>query len=162
MMRHLLSIVFVLTLLPSIAVLAADSVDDFADGAQAYDGGRITAALDAWWRAAARGHTGAMTALANVYLYGERVTRDPSRAVAWYRKAAERGDVTAQLNLGDLYRRGLGVPKNKIKNYIWLSLAATQGNEWALATKRKLTERMSTQEQRQAEASLHQQKIKIK
>ena len=103
-----------------------------------------------------------MTALANVYLYGERVTRDPSRAVAWYRKAAERGDVTAQLNLGDLYRRGLGMPKNKIKSYVWLSLAATQGNEWALATKRKLTERMSTQEQRQAEASLHQQKIKIK
>ena len=116
MMKLLLSIVFVLTLLPSIAVLATDSVDDFADGAQAYDGGRITAALDAWWRAASRGHTGTMTALANVYLYGVRVTRDPSRAVAWYRKAAERGDVTAQLNLVDLYRRGLGVPKNKNKS----------------------------------------------
>ena len=55
MMKHLLSIVFVLTLLPSIAVLATDSVDDsvddFADGAQAYDGGRFTAALDAWRRA---------------------------------------------------------------------------------------------------------------
>ena len=95
MMKHLLSIVFVLTLLPSIAVLATDSVDDtvddFADGAQTYDGGRFTAALDTWRRAAARGHTGAMTALANVYLYGERVTRDPSRAVAGRRLVPKSG-----------------------------------------------------------------------
>ena len=157
MMKHLLSISLVLALFPTATVLASDIADDFADGVQAYDGGRITVALEAWQRAAARGHTDAMTALANVYLFGERVTRDASRAAAWYRKAAKQGDMTAQLNLGDLYRRGLGVPKNNIKSYVWLSLAAMQGNAWALDTKRQLIKQMSPQEKRQAEATLRQQ-----
>ena len=73
----------------SLPVFADDFATDFADGAQAYDGGNIGQALKAWNRAAAAGHTGAMTALANLYLYGERVERNPARAAAWYRKAAE-------------------------------------------------------------------------
>ena len=134
----------------SFSVLA----DDFAAGVQAYDGGYITKALEAWNRAAAAGHTGAMTALANLYLYGERVPRDPARAAAWYRKAAERDDVTAQLNLGDLYRQGLGVPKNKIKSYFWLGRAAEQGNTWAAEAQQKLAKSMTEDERRQAETLL--------
>ena len=40
-----------------------------------------------------------MTALANVYLFGERVTRDASRAAAWYRKAAKFGCLHFIFNL---------------------------------------------------------------
>jgi len=128
--------------------------DDFADGAQAYDGGDVGQALASWNRAAAAGHTGAMTALANLYLYGERVPRDPVLAADWYRKAAERGDMTAQLNLGDLYRQGLGVSKNKIKSYFWLGRAAGQGNAWAAEAQQKLATSMSAEERRQAETLL--------
>jgi len=52
MMKHLLSISLVLALFPTATVLASDIpsdiADDFADGVQAYDGGRITVALEAW------------------------------------------------------------------------------------------------------------------
>lgn len=149
-MTRLLCIVLLMMVLSATPVSADDVADDFARGVQAYDGGRVTEALDAWRRAAQAGHSSAMTALANVYQYGERVPRDPTRAAVWYRKAAEQSDVTAQLNLGDLYRRGLGVPKNNIKSYVWLSLAARQGNAWALETKRKLVETMTEEERRQA------------
>jgi len=151
MHRFILSFILILDL--SIFATTGHA-DDFAVGARAYDGGRVSEAVASWQQAAAAGHTGAMTALANLYLFGERVPRDPARAASWFPQAAERGDMTAQLNLGDLYRQGLGVVKNKIKSYFWLNRAAEQGNDWAKTTQQQLAKSMTADERRQAEMLL--------
>ena len=104
----------------------AAQANDLADGLQAFDGGDYAEAHAAWERAAAGGSTLAMTSLANLYMQGQGVRRDPGRALSWYKRAAEQGDAVGQMNLGDL-----SAARDPITAYFWLGLAANQGNSWA-------------------------------
>lgn len=97
---------------------------DMADGYEAYDGGDYAGALASWRRAAARGDTEAMTAIASLYMTGAGVRPDAAVAADWYRRAAERGDAVAQLNLGDMLSRGVGTRRDLLAAYVWFGLAA--------------------------------------
>lgn len=76
---------------------------------QALDKGSAPAAdrhaVDCYLRAAGLGHPKAQVALANHYLAGTGVRRDPAQALRWYARAAERGDGEAFHKLGAIYRR---------------------------------------------------------
>jgi localization factor PodJL len=139
-MRRLLPVLVLVAL--AIPVLA----DDMAAGYEAYDGGDYAAALAAWRRAAARGDTDAMTAIADLNLRGHGVPLDAVAAVAWYRRAAARGDAVAQLNLGDLLSRGIGAPRDAVAAHMWLALAAAQGRQWAADARDRLAATMTTDE----------------
>jgi TPR repeat protein len=127
MQRLLIALVVVLAL----PAAADETAQDMAQGYEAYDGGDYAAALVAGHRAAARGNTDAMTAIADLHLRGHGARLDAGAAVAWYRRAADRGDAVAQLNLGELLSRGVGAPRDAVAAHMRLSLAAAQGRQWA-------------------------------
>ncbi|MBI3875681.1 MAG: SEL1-like repeat protein [Verrucomicrobia bacterium] len=76
---------------------------------------------------AERGQPVAMRLLANAYLTGEGVPKDPAEAVKWLTKAAEQRDALAQFILGILYQEGRGVARDAFEAAKWYRAAAGQG-----------------------------------
>ena len=93
-----------------IVLVGSAARADFADGAQAYDGGHYQTAFEEWIALARNNDTNAQVAIAGMYRFGEGRPVDLADAARWYRRAADLGDATAQLNLGEMYMLGLGVP----------------------------------------------------
>jgi len=71
---------------------------------------------------------GAQYRLAELYLTGRGVPKDPAEAVRWLRQAAEQGYADAQYWLGSLSRTGRGVAKDLDDAVKWLRHAAAQGH----------------------------------
>lgn len=87
-------------------------------------------------RSAESGKRIAQYRLAQLYLRGEGVARDPEVAAGWLQRSARQGLAEAQLNLGALYANGAGVPQDDVRAYMWLSLAAKrlpEGNDQRIA-----------------------------
>ncbi len=68
----------------------------------------------------------AQSFVADAYLLGRGVAKNPEEAAKWYRKAAE-GNSTAQYNLGILYLKGNGVQRNAGKAIGLFQRAAAAG-----------------------------------
>lgn len=66
--------------------------------------------------------------LANRYLTGVTVEKDPVKAVDWLKKAADKGYGPAQSNLAMCYGRGVGVKKDVSQEMAWLIAAANKGH----------------------------------
>ena len=64
---------------------------DFTEGLAAYDGGDYAAAFAEWRPLAHNGHAAAQIALADLYMQGYGVPRNPAMAVHWYHQAADQG-----------------------------------------------------------------------
>ena len=58
---------------------------------------------------------------------GRGVTRDPNKALKWFRKSADQGYGYAQYNLGRAWQKGDGLPKNPEEAVFWFRKAASQG-----------------------------------
>jgi len=67
--------------------------------------------------------------LANLYLLGLGVEKNPSRAAKMYSRAAFAGDVAAQVNMGHIYSGGHGVPEDGEMAYAWFNLARNNGSK---------------------------------
>jgi TPR repeat protein len=137
-----------------LAVTAAPSRADFADGLAAYDAGDYQTSVAEWRPLAEAGDPEAQVALAGLYLDGLGVARDQAEGARWYRLAAEQGEPVAQMNLGDLYSRGQGVPRDLAQAYLWLSLSAAQGRAWAERRRQDLARTMSGEDLAAAERLL--------
>jgi TPR repeat protein len=84
-------------------------------------------------QAATAGNVKAQIALAQLYLRGDGVAKDPAEAARWYREAASKhNDANAQYALGVLLDRGIGVDKDPIEALLWFQRAAQQGHPAAL------------------------------
>ncbi len=141
-MRRLMAIIAA-----SIIVSAGSAARaDFADGAQAYDGGDYETAFEEWIALARKNDTNAQVAIAGMYRFGEGRPVDLADAARWYRRAAEHGAAIAQLNLGEMYMLGLGVPRDAARAHLWLTLAARQGRAWARDRRDELARRMTADE----------------
>lgn len=82
-------------------------------------------------RAAESGNAVAQYSVGEMYRLGERVTRDDSEAVKWYRKAAEQGHASAMYRLGFMYQLGYGVTKDRKEALKWFIKAAERGDAGA-------------------------------
>jgi hypothetical protein len=69
------------------------------------------------------------TRLANAYVTGRGVSKDPVRAAFWYRKAADAGDPAAQNSLGYLYLTGTGVNRDEAEAAQWFARALAGGSQ---------------------------------
>jgi hypothetical protein len=127
---------------------------DFADGLQAYDGGDLESAVEAWRDAAAAGDLDAVVALAGLYAEGTGLPRDWRAAARLYRQAADTGHKIAQLNLGELYAFGRGVERDLEQAYLWYGLAAEQRSAWAARELAALTQRLPADALARAKALL--------
>ncbi len=77
------------------------------------------------------GNVQGMRDLAELYLSGRGVRRDPEEAVRWIRRAADLSDAVAQNELGFLYSAGLGVERDQAEAVRWFRLSADQGETTA-------------------------------
>ena len=66
--------------------------------------------------------------LGNMYIAGEGVKRDVSRALKWYAKAAEHGNTDAMRRIGELYDGGQLVGQDISKGIQWYQKAALSGD----------------------------------
>ena len=85
---------------------------DFSNGKSAYKKGDYATAFKLSHKAAEQGHAGAQLELGLMYIFGQGVSKNNSKAVKWIRKAAEQGYALAQFNLGVLYNEGTGLSQN--------------------------------------------------
>ena len=96
----------------------------------AYDAGLAAAQNGDWdrarreWQARAReGDVGAQFRLAELYVDGRGVQRDPLLAEHWLRRAAGHGHVGAQLALAQLYEAGDGIKRDPVEALAWFLVA---------------------------------------
>lgn len=89
--------------------------------------------VDQLERRAAAGNVVAQRQLAQSYLNGTGVARDPARAAHWLRRAAALGDAESQFILSGMYFKGEGVPRDRSVAVQWLRRAAAQGHRQAKA-----------------------------
>lgn len=107
----------------------------------------------AWYETAANGGVpSAQFKLANAYLGGVGVPRDPAQAQLWYNRAAQQGLTEAQQALGVMLLSGAGGATDPAEGYKWLLLAERSGRPDANAAREKLADKVSDRDRRRAEA----------
>jgi len=89
--------------------------------------GEYAAALKRLSPLAEKGDARAQFDVGFMHAYGWGVQRNPTEAIAWYRKAAEQGLGVAQHFLGLAYVNGDGVRPNEDEAARWFGRAAAQG-----------------------------------
>ena len=77
---------------------------------------------------AERGVARAQRHLANRYLRGRGVVRDPARAAHWMRRAAEQGFAPAMRAWGEYLEQGVGGPADPAAALTWYRRAAARGD----------------------------------
>ncbi len=105
--------------------------DIMAEALQSYDAANYQTAFKLWTRAAGRGDTDALVAMANMHRQGEGRAKSLSKAAELYKKAAEQGNGVGQLNYGEVLEQGYGVQRDLINAYVWYGMAGLGGNLWA-------------------------------
>lgn len=108
----------------------------------------------AWYELAANGGVpSAQFKLANAYLGGVGVPRDPAQAQLWYNRAAQQGLTEAQQALGVMLLSGAGGGgADPAEGYKWLLLAERSGRPDASAARDKLADKVSDRDRKRAEA----------
>ncbi len=108
------------------ALTPSEGGTDAAYGA--YQRGFFLTALALALPRAETGDPAAQTLIAELYWNGEGVTRDPNKAMEWYRFAAEGGNREAQFALGNALLQGEVVKLDKEEGRRFLELAAKAGH----------------------------------
>lgn len=86
----------------------------------------------AWYKkAAAQGNQYAAYRLGKLYVTGEDIPKDVSKALEYLTASARQGNQYAQYTLGKLYLMGEDVKRDWEQAYEWFCRAADQGNEYA-------------------------------
>ncbi len=107
----------------------------------------------AWYETAANGGVpSAQFKLANAYLGGVGVPRDPAQAQLWYNRAAQQGLAEAQQALGVMLMSGAGGATDPAEGYKWLLLAERSGRPDASAAREKLADKVSDRDRKRADA----------
>jgi TPR repeat protein len=122
------------------SVISICYADDFNDGIKAYQAQNFSLAHEKWLPLAESGHVLAQTLVGSLYVYGEGVERDDTRAAFWFRQAATNGSSQAQYNLGILYEKGWGVEQSNKQARKWFRMAADNGRQDAASRLAMLAE----------------------
>lgn len=114
---------------------------------------KILKAAISWYEVAANaGVPSAQFKLANAYLSGAGLPRDPVQAQLWYGRAAQQGLMEAQQALGVMLISGVAGATDPVEGYKWLLVAERAGHPDARATRDKAGEKVSERDRRKAEA----------
>ena len=106
-----------------------------------------------WYEAAANaGVPSGQFKLANAYLAGSGVTRDPAQAQLWYSRAAQQGLPEAQQALGVLLLTGTAGATDPVEAFKWLFLAERGGHPEARAVRDKAGDKVPDRDRKRGEA----------
>lgn len=107
----------------------------------------------AWYEMAANsGVPSGQFKLANAYLGGAGVARDPGQAQFWYGRAAQQGLPEAQQALGVMLLTGTAGATDPVEAFKWLYLAERGGHPEARAVREKVGDKVSDRDRKKAEA----------
>ena len=110
---------------------AGAACSQYALGTLLQEQGRMDEAMVCYKQAADAGNQTAQYRLGKLYLQGEMVPQNISKAVEYLTVAAEQGNQYAQYALGKLYLTGNEVMQDKEHAAYWLTQSAAQGNQYA-------------------------------
>jgi hypothetical protein len=96
----------------------------YQEGAEAYQAGKFTEAMDKFKALAEQGDKQAQFNVGALYHHGEGVAQDDKQAALWGAKAADQGHLDAMDSLGVRYAKGEGVEKDMVQAYKWFSIAS--------------------------------------
>ena len=106
-----------------------------------------------WYEGAANaGVSSAQFKLANAYLAGVGVARNPQQAQQWYARAAAQGMPDAQQALGLFLTAGVSGTADPVDGYKWLVLAERNGYADDQAAREKAGEKLAERDRKHAEA----------
>ena len=83
---------------------------------------------------AMQGDLKAQNQLGKMYVTGEGVSEDYSKAFEWFYSSAHQGYSGAQYNLGQMYLDGIGVTQNEVEAFRWFMKSAVQADDEAQFT----------------------------
>ena len=110
---------------------AGAACSQYALGTLLQEQGRMDEAMVCYKQAADAGNQTAQYRLGKLYLQGEMVPQNISKAIEYLAAAAEQGNQYAQYALGKLYLAGNEVMQDKEHAAYWLTQSATLGNRYA-------------------------------
>lgn len=114
---------------------------------------KILQSAIAWYQAAANaGVPSAQFKLANAYLAGSGVPRDPVQAQLWYSRAAQQGLTGAQQALGVMLLTASAGTTDPAEAFKWLFLAERGGHPEARAVREKVGDKVSDRDRKRGEA----------
>lgn len=96
-------------------------------GVDLHSKGDYAGALKLLTNAAEQGNTYAMDQLGYMYLNGEGVAQDHTKAFSWFKKAADGGRSMDKHIIGIMYIAGIGVTKDEAAGKTWIRQAASEG-----------------------------------
>ncbi|TCT14409.1 hypothetical protein EDC51_10815 [Bibersteinia trehalosi] len=73
-------------------------------------------------------HLKAKRYLGLMYLNGQGVAKDETKAFDYFKQASEQGDITSQYWLGFCYENGIGTPKDLNQAMSWYQKSAQRGD----------------------------------
>jgi len=83
--------------------------------------------VEAVYKLALNGELSAQAQLARILYRGDKVERDLSTALQWFRKAASQGDGESQAMVAYMLDEGVGCAQNELEGLHWHRLAAENG-----------------------------------
>jgi uncharacterized protein len=114
---------------------------------------RILQVAVTWYEAAAQaGVASAQLKLANAYVAGAGVARDPAQAQRWYFRAAQQGLPDAELALGLLFIGGVAGTADPVEGYKWLLIAERAGHPESRSVREKAADQVPERDRKRAEA----------
>ncbi|MEX2523389.1 MAG: tetratricopeptide repeat protein [Gammaproteobacteria bacterium] len=142
--RILLPLVLVFATLPAHA--------DFNDGIVAHQMGQYEKAYNIMRSLAeASNHAYAQYYVGMMYLNGQGVGQDYSRAGEWFLKAAENRVPQAQYKLARLYFDGRGLPRDYERAYAWFRVGAVHNHKLSINSLEEARSNLSDAELEEAE-----------
>ena len=125
---------------------------DFNDGVVAYLMGQYDKAYNTMRSLAETADNAyAQYYLGMMYMNGQGVKQDYTKASEWFRKAAEHHIPQAQYKLGTLYFNGQGVPRDFERAYAWYRVGAVLNHQQSIEALPKARENLSADELKSAE-----------
>jgi hypothetical protein len=114
---------------------------------------KILRSAISWYEAAANaGVPSGQFKLANAYLSGSGVARDPAQAQLWYSRAAQQGLPEAQQALGVMLLTGSAGTTDPVEAFKWLFLAERGGHPEARAVRDKAGDKVADRDRKRGEA----------
>lgn len=110
---------------------AGAACSQYALGTLLQEQGRMGEAMVCYKQAADAGNQTAQYHLGKLYLQGNMIPKDITKAERYLTAAAEQGSQYAQYALGKLYLAGDEIIQNKEQAAYWLAQSAAQGNQYA-------------------------------
>jgi hypothetical protein len=114
---------------------------------------KVLQAAVSWYQAAAQaGVASAQFKLANAYVAGAGVVRDPMQAQQWYLRAAQQGLPDAEYALGLFLTGGVSGTADPVEGYKWLLIAERAGYPDSRSVREKMTDQVPERERKRVEA----------